>query len=334
MVTLQRVILGNKCDAQSLAGWNRLSLTRYPACSLWVQKHLVNCLEGVFSSVPRRKAGFCLLLMISDQYRYRINVLRGLAYGAFRRATRGRCLGYSVMEPFFAGNHGLEIGGPTRIFCQGRALPVYDRCKKIDNCNFSGQTIWDDNASVEGFGFGPRLGKEYVNEANDLASIQSEIYDFVLACHVLEHLANPLRALQEWNRVLVPGGALLVLVPDKRRSFDRRRPITSLRHIQEDFQANVGESDLTHLEEIVALHDLNLDRGAGSPEQFRQRCLENARFRAMHHHIFDPQLLSSMFEYLGMQTLVACYEGPCHVVGFAKKPNKTMQSTFASNATN
>jgi SAM-dependent methyltransferase len=169
-------------------------------------------------------------------------------------------------------------------------------------------------------------------EAGSLSGIGDQTYDFVLACHVLEHVANPLRALQEWKRVLVPGGAILVMVPDKRRSFDHKRPVTSFEHIEADFQANTREDDLTHLDEVLALHDLNLDRGAGSPQEFRERCFQNRHFRAMHHHVFDPELLRLMFVRLGMKALVTCFEGPCHIVGFAEKAKQGVES-FPSQST-
>jgi len=49
----------------------------------------------------------------------------------------------------------------------------------------------------------------------------------------------------------------------------------------------VGEEDLTHVPEILELHDLSRDEGAGTREQFRQRCLANHVHRALHHHVFD-----------------------------------------------
>ena len=47
--------------------------------------------------------------------------------------------------------------------------------------------------------------------------------DFVIASHVIEHLANPLYAISELFRVLVTGGYAVIAIPDKRFTFDRLR---------------------------------------------------------------------------------------------------------------
>ncbi len=44
-------------------------------------------------------------------------------------------------------------------------------------------------------------GIQYVRDATDLHGIPDEKYDFVVASHALEHIANPLRAVSEWTRV-------------------------------------------------------------------------------------------------------------------------------------
>jgi len=106
------------------------------------------------------------------------------------------------MAPYLTGKYGLEIGGPSGIFCSGHLIPVYSLCRGIDTCNFSAQTIWSEPTNL--LKFGPRPGKQFVAEASDLSMVPDETYDFVLASHVLEHIANPLRALQEWKRVLNP----------------------------------------------------------------------------------------------------------------------------------
>lgn len=250
-------------------------------------------------------------------FAYYTRLLRHAPYAAIRRITHKKCRNYAQMMPHFTGKYGLEIGGPSRIFCEDHLIPIYHICERIDNCNYSRQTIW--NQQTDAYKFGLSEGEFFIGEACNLNGISDAKYDFVLASHVLEHTANPLRALLEWYRVLVPGGTLLVIVPNKLETFDHRRPLTSFEHIEADFKANTGEDDLNHLEEVLSLHDLDLDPEAGTEDQFRKRCLQNASVRAMHHHVFSPDLLIQLFNHLGLKVLNLSMERPFHIVGFAQR---------------
>src|SRR6185503_5259726 len=44
--------------------------------------------------------------------------------------------------------------------------------------------------------------------------------DYVLASHVLEHVANPVAALAEWYRVVRPDGIIYLIVPNRLSTFD------------------------------------------------------------------------------------------------------------------
>lgn len=52
-------------------------------------------------------------------------------------------------------------------------------------------------------------------DAQMLAGVADECFDFVHSSHCLEHMLAPALALQNWFRVLKPGGHLIVLVPDE-----------------------------------------------------------------------------------------------------------------------
>jgi SAM-dependent methyltransferase len=283
-----------------------------------MSSHLIKPLSiGENRSTAPSQSFFSRARRVVDYYPYYRRLLYSLPFAVFRRITRRKCRGYPIIEPFLINKLGLEIGGPSPMFRESKLIPVYDRCSRIDSCNFSSQTIW--SGSNDGQKFGARLVKQYVAEACDLSMVRDGTYDFVLASHVLEHIANPLRALQEWTRILIPGGVLLVIVPDKRGGFDHRRPFTPFDHIEQDFEANTGEDDLTHLTEILALHDLRLDPPAGTPQQFRERCLRNSSIRAMHHHVFSHEVLARMFARLNMRVLTIALERPNHIVGFVQK---------------
>lgn len=65
-------------------------------------------------------------------------------------------------------------------------------------------------------------------EADDLP-LDDDSLDFVLHSHVWEHLPNPLRAIEEWVRVLRPGGFIFAIVPKRDADpADRNRPLTTL----------------------------------------------------------------------------------------------------------
>ena len=150
----------------------------------------------------------------------------------------------------FDGVSALEVGGPSEVFGSRALLPVYGRLAGCDQANYATQTLWDDDPPPS-----VASGRRLVAEAGDLG-VPTAAYGGLLASHVLEHLANPLAALREWQRVVAPGGPLLIVVPHRDRTFDHRRPVTTLAHFVEDDRAQMGEDDLTHLDEIVALHDL------------------------------------------------------------------------------
>ncbi len=152
------------------------------------------------------------------------------------------------------GKSGLEIGGPSNGFRRSGALPLYSYAARVDNCNFSAETVWE-GAIDRSIPFTPEpdsgAGTQYVREATELSGIADQTYNFVCSSHALEHVANPLRALEEWKRVLRPGGVLVLVLPHKDSAFDHRRPVTTLDHLIEDYQRGVREDDLTHLDEIL-----------------------------------------------------------------------------------
>lgn len=203
---------------------------------------------------------------------------------------------FSSASVFFEGKNGLEIGGPSFIFQTW--LPIYHIANNLDGCNFSSNTIWEGKiVEGENFIYGNKKGYQYINEATDLSSIPTNKYDFLISSNCLEHIANPLKAVKEWIRVVKPGGVILILVPNPKKTFDHKRVVTSFEHLIDDFEKNIDETDLTHLDEILKLHDRRMDSHSGTAEQFKNRSLNNFQNRCLHHHIFDYDLLGKIFKY-------------------------------------
>jgi SAM-dependent methyltransferase len=219
---------------------------------------------------------------------------------------------------------GLEIGGPSNMLARDGGVPIYDVLESLDNCLYSGNTIWNGEVQAGNtfsYDSAKRPGTQFICDSTHLHPIRDSQYDCVLACHCLEHIANPLRALSEWRRVLRDDGLLFLILPHKDGGFDWRRPTTSLAHMIQDYENKVGEDDLTHLPEIVELHDLSRDPGAGTKEQFRERCLANHITRAMHQHVFDTTTALQTLDHMGFKLNRVDYIRPLHIIILASRAN-------------
>jgi SAM-dependent methyltransferase len=240
----------------------------------------------------------------------------------YRRMFPARLQYFSACLPLLEARAGLEIGGPSGIFGPHGCIPVYPVAGKIDACNFGKTTVWEGELREgDHFVFDERKppGRQYIAEASDLSQTADASYDFVLSSHCLEHMANPLLGLSEWIRVLKQDGLLVLVVPHKDGTFDHRRPVTKLDHLVQDFEAKMTEGDLTHLDEILRLHDLSQDPGAGTYEAFRERSIRNLENRCLHQHVFDTRLAVEVVNHIGLQILAVEVLEPCHIVVIAKK---------------
>ena len=227
------------------------------------------------------------------------------------------------------GRRALEIGGPTSHFDDSGLLPVYGILHSVDNCLFSTETIWT-GAVPDAFQYDPKKkpGRQFLCDGTDLKDVQSGSYECILSSHCLEHVANPLRALAEWKRVLVDDGAILILLPHKELTFDWRRPVTTLAHMIEDYERGVGEDDATHFDEICRLHDLSQTPEYATDEAFRDRCLKNIRYRAMHQHVFNTHAAVELMNCAGFQILQVDAIKPAHIVILARKSDSPDNTRF------
>lgn len=237
-------------------------------------------------------------------------------------------------EHYFYGKRGFEIGGPSAVFKSGGTYEIYRLAEKIDNCNFSDNTTWggDVRAGMT-FAFdGARVGHQYICEGAELVQIGSEDYDFVLSSHVLEHIANPLKALLEWRRILRCGGVLLLRVPHRDGTFDHRRPVTTLSHLKDDLESDVDENDLTHLPEILDSHDLSMDSAAGDLESFVKRSQKNPENRCLHHHVFTTETAIQLVDLVGLEVILVRADLPFDITILCRKSSIDAATVHQHNA--
>lgn len=198
---------------------------------------------------------------------------------------------------------GIEIGGPSNIFRS--LIPVYSKAQRVDGINFSTKTVWEGEIKAGNtYQYLPnKFGYQYISDGTDLSEIQAQTYEFLLSSDCLEHIANPIKALLEWNRILKNNHLMLLVLPNKTSNFDHQREFTSFQHVVDDYKNHTNESDMTHLREILSLHDLSKDPAAGNFQQFAARSLDNINNRCLHHHVFSENLIKNILEVTGFKTI-------------------------------
>jgi SAM-dependent methyltransferase len=179
---------------------------------------------------------------------------------------------------------GLELGPghcPLPLPLPGVTVRYVDRWHPDEN-----RTLFPELASEQGFPV-PDIVANF--DVDRLSAIPDSSEDFVICSHVLEHLAEPIGFLDEIHRVLRPGGVVLILLPDRRRTWDRDREPTSLDHLVTEFRSNVTEVDDDHILDFLRGTAKYLTDGYGlvESESPDPSYLDQHRRRSVHVHCWD-----------------------------------------------
>ncbi|MGD1883608.1 MAG: methyltransferase domain-containing protein [Paracoccaceae bacterium] len=110
---------------------------------------------------------------------------------------------------------------------------------KSKGYNIRSLDVFDDDTLMKRARATPEIPEEnypllepvdYVGSATEIASLVDAVdhgqFDYVISSHNFEHLPNPIKFLQGCQRILKPGGMLIMAVPDGRACFDYYRPHT------------------------------------------------------------------------------------------------------------
>jgi SAM-dependent methyltransferase len=242
--------------------------------------------------------------------------------GPYRRLfPRQRPDNWDAYGRAVGGKIGLEIGGPSRLWATGHFLPVYALCEYVDGVNFANQSVWEGHIEAGPYRCEGAHGKgrQIIADAVDLRTIADGRYDFVLASHVLEHIANPIKALRHWQRVLKTAGHLVLALPHRDGSLPLSRPVTRMEHLITDWRNDMPETDLTHVDESVEGNSSLKDQA--SKDENRALLMRNIEHRMMHHHSFDPNLVVALVDHVGLQIRAVDLLDPgSHIVCLAEKP--------------
>ena len=208
-----------------------------------------------------------------------------------------------ILEKITCDKIGVEIGGPSYT-----GEVIYQKCKNLDNVVFSKNTVWFEQTEEYNF-FPDKKGKVIISDAVNISTIENNSYDFCFSSHCLEHIANPLKAISEWIRIVKKDGFIIIIVPEKSVCFDHNRNVSSFATLLSQYQKDVGEDDLSTLHEILTNHDLSMDSPAGDFVQFTKRSLDNFNNRCLHHYVYSPELLKEISSYFNCEFIYTITEG-------------------------
>jgi hypothetical protein len=181
---------------------------------------------------------------------------------------------------YFAGE-GLEVGALHRPLAVPPGVLVrYADSRPTDEL----LTLWSlevDNRHV--------VPVDIVTDATTLAGIADGTFDFAIASHVIEHLEDPLGSVFSLLRVVKPGGAVFIAIPDRRFTFDAARPPTSFDHVVRDYCGGTAASRDAHYREWVTV----VEGLAGETAHDRMRTLSQERY-PIHFHVWQPAEFTDM----------------------------------------
>ena len=124
---------------------------------------------------------------------------------------------------------------------------------------------------------------DIIDDGETLSSIPDTSVDFIIANHVLEHFENPCGAIRIHLRKLSPKGILYYSIPDKRLTFDHKRPLTSFEHIVNEDKRGVESGRYSHYYEFTKLTSNLVDEHEIEMEAKR---LMEMHYR-IHFHVWD-----------------------------------------------
>jgi SAM-dependent methyltransferase len=148
-----------------------------------------------------------------DTYRsYYRGSLVDLRYDLIYRARRiADLLARAGIDPSCPGFAACEYG-----FGAGHLLRVVAGASRVEGLEFSPSAVDRAQRSQPPGHSGWRM--QQWADATALP-LESEAFDLVTASHVLEHLEDDDAALDEWIRLVRPGGHLLIILPANERLF-------------------------------------------------------------------------------------------------------------------
>ncbi|MBM7866704.1 methyltransferase domain-containing protein [Heliobacterium gestii] len=159
--------------------------------------------------------------------------------------------GLAVFSECYTCSETSKVRDDLRRFCVGNGLDI----------GFGGDPIVDSAICMD-------MPKRYVSynyypqhlhgDANHLCWFADESLDYIYSSHVLEDFRDTAQVLDEWLRVLKPGGHLILFLPDEplyRQYCRERGEASNPYHIHEHFGPDYLKDILDGRDDVEIIHE-------------------------------------------------------------------------------
>ena len=146
------------------------------------------------------------------------------------------------------------------------------------------------------------ISPDYIGdiEKTPIIQITKQKFDFIIANHVIEHMANPIMFIKNVWDTLNDSGCFILSSPDKDYTFDITREITTFEHILNDYRNNVTDVEDEHYIDFFTHVYPN--------SRVTKPIINSLRARKEHVHVWNSdqfsQQLKEIFKYLNMSYTV------------------------------
>jgi len=191
------------------------------------------------------------------------------------------CFVLDFVEKHLSG-HGLELGAQAAPF------------KTNQHTSMSYADKYTVDEMFEDLKVKRQIKKEDITKPDFIVfdafsfDIVDDFFDFFCCSHVIEHTCNPIGAIEEWLRVVKPGGYVYFICPDKRETFDYDRPITPVSHLVEDYENDSVTTEYAHYLDCCTIINK-------APTEAQRYYINQ---KNIHVHVFTEESIMSLLSYI------------------------------------
>ncbi|MDQ3123725.1 MAG: class I SAM-dependent methyltransferase [bacterium] len=135
---------------------------------------------------------------------------------------------------------------------------------------------------------------DIVSGFDEMKNIENNSMDFIIASHVIEHVRDPIGALDlAWGK-LRNNGKLTLIIPKKEKTLDKNRELTTLEHLILDHAQPNRWRDALHVAEFYSKA-----KPLSSIELY-EKMLESIRDEkhSMHYHVWNEKSFKKLINYV------------------------------------